>query len=439
MPEHYTSGRDPRRNSVERSPRPTGARPQGARPAQGGRPASARPPQGRRPAPRRRKKRIQPRFFIVAAILIALIVALVLILGGKGGEGATVQPQPTPVPNTSGSGLGNAVIATATDAAAPVGSAADTQASEGYSSLAQLLGDEDAEVAALDEADRVQVSDLSVNTSLPDSWTNFLLLGTDERTLEESARTDTMIVCSINNSTGEVKLTSILRDLAVEFDDLGKYNGTYRINSANFFGGPEYAMKTVNECFGLNIQYYATVNFFGFQRIVEALGGIEVNISEAEKTEINRKLFNQRNIANAIGEDAPVPEEDALLTYGPNTHLNGHQTLAYARIRAIDSDISRAERQRTVLTKLMEKLRGKNAAEIIMLVGSLSSNVSTNMDLDTIATIAVQVLGNGIPEVESYRLPVAGTFVEERRNEQAMLYDCDWETNQLNLYNFIYE
>ncbi len=469
MPDRYTTERDPRRNTADRTSRPaarTGSAPRSAsaqsqarRPAQGarpaaarpagtrppqGRPAQSRPSQGRRPAPRRRKKRVQPRFFIIAAIVVALIVVLIIVLSGKNKD-VVNQPQATPAPVTNASGMGNAVVSSsqsngAEDTGATTQDASDVSTQDaGYSTLSEWLGDSDTEVEALADEDRVQVSDLSINTSLPDTWTNFLLLGTDERTSNENSRTDSMIICSINNTTGEVKLTSIMRDLAVKFDDLGKYSGTYRINAANYFGGPNYAMKTVNECFGLNIQYYATVNFFGFQKIAEALGGIEVDITEAEKDAINKNLLNQYHIANAVGENAPTLEEDFLETYGSNTHLTGHQTLAYARIRSVDSDFSRAERQRNVLVKLMNKLRGKSAAEILALVGSLSSNVTTNMDINTIATVAISVLSSGMSNVESFRLPANNTYVEERRNEQAMLYDCDWQTNSLALYNFIYE
>ena len=431
MPEYRSSGRDPRRDYNERPVR-SSARPSGSRPAQGGRPS-----QGRRPAPRR-KKRAQGRFYVIlAAVVAVLVIALVLIIGFGGGNDP-VQPMATPVPSAN-NGPSNVTISSQQ----PIPDTAQTAANSGnvnYSTLSQWLGDEDADISAITNMELVQVSDLSINPNLPSEWTNILLLGTDERTLTESSRTDTMIICSINPKTGEVKLSSILRAMAVHFDDIGDLNGTYRINSANFFGGPEYAIKTVNECFGLNIQHYVSVNFFGFQKVAEALGGIEVNISEAEMNEINKKQYQQYKIATAIGEEAPhVDKGDLLETYGPNTHLNGHQTLAYARVRNVDSDISRAERQRTVLIKLMEKLKGKSAAEIIALVGSLSGNVATNMDLNKITEIAITVLSSGISGVETFRVPVAGTFKEERRNDQAMLYDCDWTTNTRELYNFIYE
>ena len=313
-----------------------------------------------------------------------------------------------------------------------------TASSGQNSSLSALLGDEDAALDPLPEDQRVQVDDLSINTTLPEEWLNILLMGSDERTLSESSRTDTMIICSINQSTKEVKLTSIMRDTAVKYDDLGEHNGTYRINAANYFGGPEFAMKTVNECFGMNIQYYAMVNFFGFQKIAEALGGIDVDISEAEMNEINNKLYEQYKIAKKIGEAAPTVENDLMTTYGPNTHLNGHQTLAYARVRSIDSDFSRAERQRKVLTALAEKLKTKSLPELTALAVSMINQVTTNLDFDTIMSIAVKVLEGDLGNIDTFRVPVNNSYTLEVRNEEAMFYDVDWTTNQRELYTFIY-
>lgn len=430
MPEYYNSNRDPRRNAAPRNPQ------------------GKRPPQGRQPA-RRRKKRTQPRFYVIVAIIvIVLIAALALVLAtGKGGDQGSVIPQPTPTPAANASGLSNVTIAThqpeetaQTDDAAASSSAAISASADAVSqsSLAALLADESADISSLSEAGMVHVSDLSVNTSLPENWMNVLLLGTDERTLNETSRTDTMIICSINTSTGEVKLTSLMRDTAVEYNDLEESNGTYRISAAHFFGGPEYAMKTVNRLLDMNIEHYVSVNFFGFQNIAQALGGIEVNITEAEMQAINKNAVNQAKIAYAAGIDEPTQINEYLETYGPDTHLNGRQTLAYARIRSVDSDFSRAERQRTVLIKLMEKLKGRNILEILSLLNTLSNEVKTNMDVNDIASIAYTVLNSGLSNVDTLRLPVNGSYVEERRNNDAMLYDCDWTTNSRELYNFIY-
>lgn len=468
MPEYSSSGRDPRRTSGERpahsasrpqgsarpatrtssasraaaprsgAPRTGAPRPQGSRAPQGARPSGNRPPQGRRPAPRR-KKRTQPRFFIILGVIaIALIVALILILGGgKGGD--VKQPQATPAPAVESSGMSNATINTQPNAAAADPNAVAPADAEAHSTLQDWLGDSDAEIESLSADQMVKVQDLSVNTSLPKDWINILLLGTDQRTLKESARTDSMIICSINPSTGAVKLTSVMRDLAVKLDDIGQYAGTHRINSAAYFGGPEYAVKIFNECFDMNIEHYVMVNFFGFQKIAQALGGIEVNITEAEMENINKNAVQQAWIAHNAGINEDDQINEYLTTFGENTHLNGRQTLAYARIRYTDSDFSRADRQRTVLTKLLEKLKSKSAAEIIALAGSMSDSIATNMNINDIVEVALQVVQGGISNVESLRLPLNGTYVQERRNEQEMFYDCDWAANSLELYNFIYE
>ena len=198
-------------------------------------------------------------------------------------------------------------------------------------------------------------------------------------------------------------------------------------------------MKVVNQYLDMNIQNYVIVNFFGFQKIAQALGGIEVNITEAEMNEINKKAVSQAWIGYNAGVDESDQINEYLTTYGENTHLNGRQTLAYARVRYVDNDFARTERQRTVIQKLTEKLRGKSATEIAALAVNLISNVSTNMDLNTIIEIAVKVLSSGVTNMETLRLPSNGTYTEERRGDKDMFFDIDWKTNALNLYNFIYE
>ncbi len=394
----------------------------------------SRPPQNRRPAPKKRRKKVNARLLVVLAVLIAVIAALVIIIGVSS-SGNPAQPQATPTPPPQTGALTNATIHSATSAPQIP---SPTMASAAVSALAATLGDEDAVLQPLPEEDRVQVSDLSLNTSLPDDWINILLLGTDERSLNEAARTDTMIICSIHRETHEVKLTSIMRDLAVNYDDLDEHNGTYRINAANYFGGPEYAMKIVNECFGMNIEYYATVNFFGFQKIAQALGGITMDITKEEMEQINKYAVKQAKAAYAAGIDESDQINEYLTVYGEDTPLNGRQTLAYARIRKIDSDFSRAERQRKVLVALMDKLKERSATEIIAMGLSMIEHVTTNMDIDTILDIAVGVLGSDFNGVDSFRLPIADSYKQETRNEESMFYDCDWETNARELQNFIY-
>ena len=305
-----------------------------------------------------------------------------------------------------------------------------------------MLGSEDAsDVTALSEEEMTEITDLNVTQGLPSEWMNILLLGSDERTLSESARTDSMIICSINTTTGEVKLTSIMRDLAVYLDEIDpEYAGTYRINAANYFGGEELAMRVVNECFGMNIERYVHVNFYGFQQVAELLGGIEMDITEEEMNLINELIVQQAALAYHNNIDESGLQNEFLTTYGENTHLDGRQTLAYARIRKLDGgDYARAERQRNVLIALMNKLRGSSLTELVSLGITVMPYLRTNLTLDEIAGVADTVLNSDFSAVEQMRLPINDSYVEETRDEQSMLYDCDWTANATQLYNFIYE
>jgi len=307
-------------------------------------------------------------------------------------------------------------------------------------SLAAMLGNAETEIQGLSIDQMAVIEDLAVNESLPEEWLNILLLGSDERTLTESARTDSMIICSINTSTGEVKLTSIMRDLAVYYDEIGEFNDTYRINAANYFGGEALAMRIVNECFGMNIEHFVRVNFYGFQQIAEQLGGVTMDITKEEMDEINYRIVEQAKAAAKAGIDESALPNVFLKTYGENTQLNGRQTLAYARIRKLDGgDYARSERQRKVLVALMKKLQGSDAATLLGVANAALPHIKTNLSPDTILSIALKVLQSGLEDVESFRLPINSSYTQETRNGQDMLYDCDWAKNASELYYFIYE
>ena len=128
--------------------------------------------------------------------------------------------------------------------------------------------------------------------------------------------------------------------------------------------------------------------FTGFTRICEALGGIEMDITEAEKEQINLNVWSQLQIAYENGwDESNLTDANGYLgpnDYGENIHLNGRQALAYARIRKIDSDWERTNRQRKVLVAMMDKMRGTNMLQLLQLGGSLMQYVETNMTLEEI-------------------------------------------------------
>jgi len=409
--------------------------------------SSGRPPQrspqrtGQRPPQRsggsRKGGRKPNRAPLFAAILVVLLVAVVLIIVKPFGR-----PTSAPVTDTTSLPVSNPAANPNADALPDIGAqtAQTAQTAEQNVSLADRLADLDNNAGSLSADQMATVTDLKINTSLPSDWLNVLLLGTDERILNDSARTDAMMIASINRTTGEVKLASIMRDLAIEYTDIGEYNGTYRINAANFFGGPNLAMRTVNEKFNMNIQYYAIVNFYGFQRIAEKLGGVDIDITEEEMNQINHWVYNVYKAANANNIDISDLEWVRLEQYGENVHLNGTQTLAYARIRKLQGgDYMRSQRQRTVLGKLLEKVKKLDAIQMAALATDMLKDIKTNLPLDDIFPIALQVCANGLSNIESLQLPISGTYKEEVRNNNAMLYDCDFATNAIQLYNFIYE
>lgn len=425
--------------------RSSGARPTGSRPAgygaSGSRPSGARPAGGSRRTPPRRGKRPNGRFYVFLGILLVVIVAVVLLIWQPwaSGDDPSVSAFVAPTPVVAGATAAPAMAPSVPDAQQAQGDDAQAQTA---SPLSELLGSEDTNITGLTEDQMVDVTDLSINTGLSPEWMNILLLGVDQRVQGESCRSDTMIICSINTETSEVKLISLMRDMAVEFDDLGANNGTYRLNAANYFGGPELTMKTINELLGLNIEKYVIVNFTGFTQICEALGGIEMDITEAEKEQINLNVWSQLQIAYENGwDESNLTDANGYLgpnDYGENIHLNGRQALAYARIRKIDSDWERTNRQRKVLVAMMDKMRGTNMLQLLQLGGSLMQYVETNMTLEEIISIADKVLNSGLEGAETMAVPVTDTYVQETRNNQSMFYDVDWTTNAREVQNFIY-
>ena len=178
---------------------------------------------------------------------------------------------------------------------------------------------------------KVNPDDLSIAEGLDDTWKNILLLGTDTGNINLNyGRTDAMLVLSINKRTGELKLTSLVRDMFVKIPNTSMHN---RINAANAFGGPLLAVKTVNETLGLNIKLYASINFSGFKDVVDALGGVDIEITDTE--------------ARIIG----IEKLEGAQT------LSGDEALQYVRIRKIGSNFGRNERQRTFLVALLNKTK----------------------------------------------------------------------------------
>ncbi|WP_035378512.1 LCP family protein [Fervidicella metallireducens] len=159
---------------------------------------------------------------------------------------------------------------------------------------------------------------------------NILLVGVDARGNYEDARTDSIILLTINTNTKKIKLTSFMRDMYVPIPD----HQDSRINTSFFLGGVELLLKTINQDFNLNIQNYISVDFHAFQDIVDKLGGIDVEVKDYEVKEINKYIKE-------------VNGNKSTLLSGPGMqHLNGQQALSYCRIRKVATVIMRELKDR---------------------------------------------------------------------------------------------
>ena len=260
----------------------------------------------------------------------------------------------------------------------------------------------------------VENGDFSVTEGLDKNVMNILLLGTDNAGNAGHGRTDTMIICSINVKTGEVKLSSIVRDLYVHIPYMKLQN---RINAANAFGGPNMAIKCVNEALGLNISRYASINFNGFKDLVDLLGGVELEITAGEANQIN--LTTQGGVKEGLAM------------------LNGAQALEYCRIRNLDNNFGRNERQRKFLEAVVKKVLSENSMDQLMeLVEAGMSMVTTNMTTSDLFTILFAVVPN-MQEMQMYSCPAQGEYHYEEIREASVVV-ADLQKARASLHAFIY-
>ena len=242
--------------------------------------------------------------------------------------------------------------------------------------------------------------ELSLTDGLPSKPFNVLLLGVDVLNSSGSQRSDTMIIASIGGDDG-LKLTSIQRDTMADIPG----HGRTKINAAYAYGGAELAMRTVNETFDMNIMRYAVVDFTVLVKMVDALGGIDMDITEAEMEHINRNVWLSRKVFVPLGYTATE-----LTEHGEDVHLNGLRALAYARIRKLDSDFKRTSRQRAVIEAMMDKLKARiwNPVTVTRFLAAGLSGVETNLSPVELISLGEKALFAG--NMVQLRLPMDGTF-----------------------------
>ena len=218
--------------------------------------------------------------------------------------------------------------------------------------------------------DKLNISD---EVQHEEGYTNVALFGLDSREndLGKGNRSDTIMIASLNNDTKEVKLVSIYRDTLLELDD-GSYN---KANAAYAFGGPEGAVSLINRNLDMNIEKYVTVNINALVDVIDAVGGLDLELTHDEVVHMNNFCVETSKVT---GKSYEKIEPEVEGTY----HLNGVQAVSYSRIRyTAGGDFKRAERQRLVLEKIADKVQNMSVGTVNKIIDSVFPQISTNFTL----------------------------------------------------------
>ncbi|TKC57585.1 LytR family transcriptional regulator [Pedobacter hiemivivus] len=255
---------------------------------------------------------------------------------------------------------------------------------------------------------------------------NIALFAVDRRKDDDRANSDVIMVISIDQQTGKIKMSSIMRDTYVNIEG----HGMDKINAAYAFGGPQLAIKTINQNFDLDIKDYMNVDFYSAAKIVDALGGVNVNVKDPELPYLNNYL-NEVAIYDKI---PAVHVNNAGLQ-----KLTGRQAVAYTRIRGVgNGDYERTERQRTVLVALFSKLKSSGQEVFPVFASQILPNLETSMANMTLMRFAGSVLNSENKVIDQARFPLDGQSVGKRINNIWYL-TVDLKTTTNSIHNFIYK
>lgn len=278
----------------------------------------------------------------------------------------------------------------------------------GYSALGGLSYDDSIkENAYLDES--TLMSDEKVR--------NILFIGSDAREGLGGQRSDSMILFSIDNKNHKIKLTSFLRDSYVYIPSKGYKT---KLNAAFNYGGAQLLMETLEYNFGVEIDEYVMVNYDVFIDLVNLLGGITIHDATEAEAKYMRDKVNRPNFKA-----------------GTN-HVDGRTAMWYCRIRYVDNDFRRTERQRKVLTAIINTAAKTNLFTLIDIVREVLPNISTNIDRNSLLSLGAGALIYMHYDIMQQQIPAEGTWSNARINGQDVL-KMNFEENKTVIKEFIYQ
>ncbi|MBU5592478.1 LCP family protein [Clostridium sp. MSJ-4] len=256
---------------------------------------------------------------------------------------------------------------------------------------------------------------------------NIAFFGLDQREPNEPSRSDATMILTIDQDRNKIKMLSIMRDSYINIDGHGKD----KLNHAYAFGGPSLAIKTLNKNYKLNIKDYASINFYNMEKVIDILGGLEIDVKRDEISQINLYISE----LNSYRKTKPTYVKNPGLQT-----LNGMQALSYSRIRNVgNGDFERTDRQRIVLALLLEKIQSAGITKYPSLVSELLPLVETSLSKTEILKIGSEILMSPNIVIEQERFPVDGYYKDGGEMINGVWYlpfDKEATTKQIHDYIF---
>lgn len=255
-------------------------------------------------------------------------------------------------------------------------------------------------------------------------WT-IAIFGVDARdsAISKDTHSDVIMLCNVNLDTGEIKLVSVYRDTYLNIDKDGTY---HKINQAYFDGGPAQAVEALNRNLDLKIWDYVTFNWKAVAQAIDILGGVDIELSKAEFHYIN-SFITETVKATGIGSHQ--------LTHAGMNHLDGVQAVAYGRLRLMDTDYARTERQRKVVEQAFEKCKQADFETLYRLIGTVFPNVKTSLWVDDLV--------NNAKNISKFHLGETSGFPQARGDASmpkrgSVVVPATLETNVARLHQFLF-
>lgn len=252
--------------------------------------------------------------------------------------------------------------------------------------------------------------------------TNILIIGSDTRNPNAHGRSDAMMLLTINKKTKSFHLTSLMRAIYVSIPDdpdpayKKYYSSSYMLNAAHTWGGPRLLMKTVQRNFRVDVSRYIATDFSGFVKAIDKIGGVTIDLTAAEAKYLNNRGVGSFKAGSQL--------------------LKGKAALEYSRIRKLDSDFKRMERQRKVIMALFTKMKGSNPGKLTETVEALMPEITTNLTDGEMMNMILGVGSYSSYSFDQLMLPIE-TYEAKKYIRGMEMYDINWVENIKALHAFM--